>query len=167
MPAGERSPARSSDEHRTAPVGLPAAADPVRPLHNAPRSAGAESIERRATGRKAARVPRSRSTIDGLVPRAPSSCRVRCTPLRFEGRVEPGPMGHSALGPTSTWVETRRGLRVPPTSERWTPEIAAVATTPRSAWLPRRRNRGRVRGELRASSPDLPVRPATHALTPC
>jgi hypothetical protein len=48
----------------------------------------------------------------------PSSCRVRRTPLRYEGRVEPGPMGHCALGPTSTWVETRRGLRVSPTSSR-------------------------------------------------
>jgi hypothetical protein len=115
--AGERHPARSSDWHRATPVVLPAPADPVRPLHNAPRSAGAESIERRATGGKAARVQVS--------------------------------------------VDDRRA------SERWTPEIAAVATTPRSAWLPRRRNRGRVRGELRASSPDLPVRPATHALTPC
>jgi hypothetical protein len=33
-----------------------------------------------------------------LVPRAPSSCRVRRAPLRYEGRVEPGPMLHSALG---------------------------------------------------------------------
>jgi hypothetical protein len=62
-------------------------------------------------------------SIDGyLVPRAPSSCRVRRTPLRFEGRVEPGPMGHSALGTPSTWVETRRGSfgwqRVSPTSQR-------------------------------------------------
>jgi hypothetical protein len=26
-------------------------------------------------------------------------------PLRYEGRVEPGPMGHSALGPSSTFGE--------------------------------------------------------------
>jgi hypothetical protein len=32
------------------------------------------------------------------VPRAPSSCRVRRTPLRGQGRVEAGPLGHSALG---------------------------------------------------------------------
>jgi hypothetical protein len=34
-----------------------------------------------------------------LVPRAPSSGRVRRTPLRFGGRIEPGPMGplHSVL----------------------------------------------------------------------
>jgi general nucleoside transport system ATP-binding protein len=38
-------------------------------------------------------------------------------PLRFEGRVEPGPMGHSALGTSFTSGETRRGLRVSPTSE--------------------------------------------------
>jgi hypothetical protein len=44
-----------------------------------------------------------------LVPRAPSSSRVRRTPLRDEGRVEPVPMGHCAIGPTSTWVEPRRG----------------------------------------------------------
>jgi hypothetical protein len=30
-------------------------------------------------------------------------------PLRFEGRVDPGPMGHSALVTSSTFGETRRG----------------------------------------------------------
>ena len=50
-----------------------------------------------------------------LVPRAPASCRVRRTPLRCEGRVEPGPKGHSALGTSSTLGETRHGLRVSPT----------------------------------------------------
>src|SRR6185295_6909215 len=54
-----------------------------------------------------------------LVPRAPSSCRVRRPPLRLEGRVEPGTMGHWALGPSSTWGETRRGLRVSPTRGNW------------------------------------------------
>jgi hypothetical protein len=57
-----------------------------------------------------------RWVLESLVPRAPSSSRVRRTPLRFEGRVEPGTMGHSALGPTSILVETRRGLRISPTS---------------------------------------------------
>jgi hypothetical protein len=52
-----------------------------------------------------------------LVPRAQVRAGVRRTPLRYEGRVEPGPMGHCALGPTSTWVETRRGLRVSPTRD--------------------------------------------------
>jgi hypothetical protein len=64
-----------------------------------------------------------------LVPRAPSSCRVRRPPLRYDGRVDLihaappariGPMGHSALGTPVTWVETRRGSfgwqRVSPTS---------------------------------------------------
>jgi hypothetical protein len=47
-----------------------------------------------------------------VVPRAPSSRRVRRTPLRFEGRVEPGPMGHSALGTSSTFGEDRApGMR--------------------------------------------------------
>src|SRR6185295_11653195 len=38
-------------------------------------------------------------------------------PAALEGRVEPGPMGHSALGSSSTLGETRRGLRVSPTSD--------------------------------------------------
>jgi serine/threonine protein kinase len=46
--------------------------------------------------------------IAAPVPRAPSSCRVRRPPLRFEGRVEPGPMGHSALGP-SLYIEEKPG----------------------------------------------------------
>jgi hypothetical protein len=44
-------------------------------------------------------------------------------PLRYEERVEPGPMGHSPLGPSSIVGETRRGPRVSPTSSlvhfRW------------------------------------------------
>jgi ribosomal protein S18 acetylase RimI-like enzyme len=43
----------------------------------------------------------------------PVSPRPRCA---GEGHVEPGPMGHSALSPSSTLGETRRGLRVSPTS---------------------------------------------------
>jgi hypothetical protein len=58
---------------------------------------------------------RRRGGRDRLVPRAPSSCRVRRAPLRCDGRVEPGPMRHSALGTSSTSGETRRGLRVSPT----------------------------------------------------
>jgi hypothetical protein len=62
----------------------------------------------------------ARSSCSTLVPRAPSSCRVRRTPLRYGGRVEPGTMGHSARDTPATWVETRRGSfgwqRVPPTS---------------------------------------------------
>jgi hypothetical protein len=42
---------------------------------------------------------------------APGSPR----PAAREGRVEPGPMGHSALGASSTRGETRSGLRVSPT----------------------------------------------------
>jgi hypothetical protein len=77
---------------------------------------------RNRTGRRRVhtlRFPTPARTRAPPVPRAPSSCRVRRTPLRYEGRVEPGPMGHSALGNTSTRVETRRGSfgwqRVSPT----------------------------------------------------
>src|SRR5688572_2574582 len=38
-------------------------------------------------------------------------------PLRHEGRVDPGPMGHYALGTSFTSGETRRGLRVSPTTQ--------------------------------------------------
>src|SRR3954468_3511036 len=60
-----------------------------------------------------------------------SSCRVRRTPLRFEGRVEAGPTGHSALGTSSTWVETRRGLRVSPSVPR--ARVRAGFAAPRCA----------------------------------
>ena len=73
---------------------------------------------------------RGESQPKELVPRAPSSCRVRRTPLRCEGRVEPGPMGHSALGASSTFGETRRGLRVSPTSLLRAPSSSRVRRTP-------------------------------------
>jgi hypothetical protein len=76
------------------------------------------------------------SALRGVHPDAstscPSSCRVRRTPLRFEGRVEPGPMRHSALGPPFTLEETRRGLRVSPTSHRARAglHVTAAGSTP-------------------------------------
>src|SRR6187551_68668 len=95
-----------------------------------------------------------------LVPRAPSSSRVRRPPLRYEGRVEPGPMGHSALGTASTFGETRRGLRVSPPS----PSLVRNSAGPRLSGLSRQLQQSsasraphfggaRLRGISRLSTP--------------
>jgi hypothetical protein len=54
------------------------------------------------------------------VSRAPSSSRLRRTPLRSEGRVEPGPMGSSAIGPSSTWEKPGADVGFLQLAVRWT-----------------------------------------------
>ena len=56
---------------------------------------------------------RAWSTNASCPKSVPGSPRPRCA---GEGQGEPGQMGSSAFGTSATWVETRRGLRVSPTS---------------------------------------------------
>jgi len=88
-----------------------------------PPELGTEVTPQRPDGERALGGPSS--ACPKFVPGSPH-------PLRLEGRVEPGPMGHSALAPSSTWGETRRGLRVSPASDRSSLHEAAAAAGARS-----------------------------------
>src|SRR5688572_26570906 len=75
----------------------------------------------------------------------PGSPRPRCA---GEGHVAPVPMGHLALGPSSTLGVTRRGLRVSPTGAR-----AEAMCVRRLTTLPPGAPGGRMCGELLAAHP--------------
>ena len=79
-------------------------------------------------------TPAPPSGISSSCPKfVPGSPRPRCA---GEGRVEPVPMGHSALGTSSTLGETRRGLRVSPTSRRLSaPRPGPVDPSELMRWL--------------------------------
>src|SRR3954471_20063607 len=81
----------------------------ARPRRSAPRRRGAVRRPGLLSSSHASALPPPSKVTSTSCS---SSCRVRHTPLRYEGRAEPGPMGRSALGTSSTWVETRRRLRV-------------------------------------------------------
>jgi hypothetical protein len=101
-----------------------------------PGSASSASFETTAWAASHAARPASTS-CPKFVPGSP---RPRCA---GEGHVEPVPMGHSALGPSSTSVETRRGSldrqRVSPTSEAPRPaRDAADSAAPGDSAAPER-----------------------------
>jgi hypothetical protein len=98
--------------------GLMAAEQPDRMLSASTEPAGLQ--ERRPGVANTSRSPSPPFAVPTKQPAStscpkfvPGSPRPRCA---GEGHVESGPMGHSALGPPSTLGETRRGLRVSPTS---------------------------------------------------